>query len=396
MDVAVYKRHSADCVKGRTNRAFSKCGCRVWLEGYATTDAEVRAVAAVYPGYNKRGRFRLSANTRNLAQAQETARTIERRALDIVAGVTNPADQMTVVKAVDIFMTAKRNSGIEEPTLLKLEKTTARIKQFCDADGLDFLADVNLTHLTGWDWGRNFKTTLSLITNQERVKSFFRYFHNAGVIAKNPAAAWPRIKGKVDQVSGFTPAQYQRVLDAIPKAGFSGTMQTRVRALVELMRHGGLAIIDASTIERDNIVRNGNDYRIQLASRQKTSKAGQRQPIDNAIPRAVGKLLLEVLNSNPQYVFWSGGKSGSDEEKREAVKYWQKQIRTLLDCAGFPKATSHKFRHTLAIEMIRHGATFEDVAAALGNTVGVVARFYSHEWARVRVGKTDAAIKATW
>jgi len=32
------------------------------------------------------------------------------------------------------------------------------------------------------------------------------------------------------------------------------------------------------------------------------------------------------------------------------------------------------------VEMARHGATFEDVAAALGNTVAVVAKFYSHEW----------------
>jgi hypothetical protein len=61
-------------------------------------------------------------------------------------------------------------------------------------------------------------------------------------------------------------------------------------------------------------------------------------------------------------------------EKREAAKYWQKQTRILLDAAGFPNATSHKFCHSLAIEMISHGATFEDVAAALGNTVGVVAK----------------------
>src|SRR5690349_813397 len=83
-------------------------------------------------------------------------------------------------------------------------------------------------------------------------------------------------------------------------------------------------------------------------------------------------------------------------EKREAVKHWQEQVRALLDAVGLPNATSHEFRHTLAIEMIRHGATFEDVAAALGNTVGVVAKFYSHEWAKVRQGRTDAAIQATW
>src|SRR5439155_19895340 len=110
----------------------------------------------------------------------------------------------------------------------------------------------------------------------------------------------------------------------------------------------------------------------------------------------VGKMLLQVLNGNARYVFWTGGRSGSDAEKRDGVKYWQKQIRQLLDAAGLPDATSHMFRHTLAIELIRSGATFEDVAGCLGNTVAVVSKFYSHEWNKVRQHKTDAAIKAAW
>jgi integrase len=165
-----------------------------------------------------------------------------------------------------------------------------------------------------------------------------------------------------------------------------------------VMRYAGLAIIDAATLERSNIREADGHYRIYLSSRQKTSKRHTLQAIDNAIPAKVAKELLTVLNGNPRYVFWHGGKSGegTDQEKREAVKHWQKKMRVLLDTAGFPNATSHKFRHTLAVEMIRAGASFEDVAAALGNTVGVVAKFYSHEWAKVRQGRTDKAIKATW
>jgi integrase len=142
----------------------------------------------------------------------------------------------------------------------------------------------------------------------------------------------------------------------------------------------------------------GADYRVQLKTRQKTSKKEHLQAIDNLLPRKVGAALVAVLNGNPRFIFWTGGRSGagSDAEKREAVKYWQKIIRRLLDAAGFPNATSHKFRHTLAINMIHHGATFEDVAAALGNSVAVVAKFYSHEWNKVRQHKTDAAIQAAW
>lgn len=44
----------------------------------------------------------------------------------------------------------------------------------------------------------------------------------------------------------------------------------------------------------------------------------------------------------------------------------------------------------------RHVSTSKDVAVALCNTVGVVAKFYSHKWAKARQGRTDAAIKAAW
>lgn len=176
-------------------------------------------------------------------------------------------------------------------------------------------------------------------------------------------------------------------------------VEHKLRALVLAMRYAGLAIIDAACLERSQIVRKGTDYRIQLKSRQKTSKRESLQPIDNAIPPFVGKEIMAVLNGNPRYVFWNrDGHDSANEvnEKRVVTRYWQRWIRALLDAAGFPNATSHKFRHTLAIEMIRHGATFEDVAAALGNTVGVVAKFYSHEWAKVRQSRTDAALKAAW
>ena len=157
-------------------------------------------------------------------------------------------------------------------------------------------------------------------------------------------------------------------------------------------------IIDAACLEREQIIREGKSYRVRLTSRQKTSKKAHPQMIDNAIPPDLGWDLVSGLNTNTRYVFWNkpGEDPATPAEKRDAVKFWQKQVRALLDSLGLPSATSHRFRHTLAIEMIRHGATFEDVAAALGNTVAVVAKFYSHEWNKVRQGRTDAAIMAAW
>lgn len=360
--------------------------------------------------------YRLKTGSRSWEGAEEAKRRLEEK-LSGKRPAKPDATRLLIADAVDTFMKAKRNAGLEEPTLQKLQKVCDRIRDFSQDSDLLFLDEVDLTHISTWPWDRYLNTTHSLRTNQERVRSFFRYFHNAGLISKNPAAAWQRIKGKTEQVSGFSAAEFERILAAIPKVErkqtYSGKerknairmqkgtkdLQQKLRALVLVMRYAGLAIIDAAGLERSQIVRKGKDYRIQLRSRQKTSKRENLQGINNAIPPFVGEELMAVLNGNPRYVFWNRDESkgdGEETEKRDAVKYWQKWIRALLDTAGLPEATSHKFRHTLAIEMIRHGASFEDVAAALGNTVGVVAKFYSHEWAKVRQSRTDAALKAAW
>jgi hypothetical protein len=53
-------------------------------------------------------------------------------------------------------------------------------------------------------------------------------------------------------------------------------------------------------------------------------------------------------------VFWNynGDGPASDEQKRAvSEKFFQRYMRTLLEKARLPDATSHKFRHTLAIEI---------------------------------------------
>jgi len=398
--ITIFVRHSKDC-KYAGDEFCRRCHCRKHFR------------------YTRDGKqHRKQAGTRSWAEAEERKRELE----DQLAGRAPIEDQaekrLSVADACDSYMKAKKNAGLEAPSLQKLQKVVDRIGRFCAEQDLKFIDEVNLTHVSMWDWAQYFKTTHSLRTNQNRVRAFFRFFHDAGVIQRNPTTAWKRIKGKTEQVSGFSREEFDRVLAAIPtverriirsskekratrEQTLKGTplLQQRLRALVLLMRYSGLAIIDAVSLEKSNVVHKGKEFRVQIKTRQKVSKRDVLQAIDNAIPEYVGQELLAVLNTNPRYIFWNRGEheSGNEEaEKRKATGYWQKWIRALLDCAGFPDATSHKFRHTLAIEMIRHGATFEDVAAALGNTVGVVAKFYSHEWAKVRQGRTDAAIKAAW
>jgi len=379
--ITIFVRHSPGC-KYAGDEFCKRCNCRKhlrWTQG----------------GVQQRRK----AGTRSWGEAEEQKRRLE----DQLAGRTpqvDPAEKRTPIdEAVRLFMAAKKNDGLEPPSLAKLQKSVDRVQAFAEGAGLYFLDDINLTHVSTWPWTNYFKTTHTLRNNQSRVKSFFRYFETAGVLPANPAKAWKSIKGKVEQVSGFTAEEYARILKAIPKCGWSEEMQLKMRALVQVMRYAGLAMIDACCLERSQIQHGKGEYRIRLKSRQKTAKKAHLQPIDNAIPVEAGQDLVAVLNGNPRYVFWNyrGEGAASDEQKRAvSEKFFQRYMRTLLDQAELPKATSHRFRHTLAIEMIRHGASFEDVAATLGNTVAVVAKFYSHEWAKVRQRRTDKAVKATW
>ena len=378
--VTIFVRHSADC-KYSGDEFWKRCNCRKHFR---------------YTLHGKQ--YRRKAGTRSWEEAEKKKRELE----DQLAGrMPEQTETRTpIADAVKLFMQAKKNDGLEPPSLAKLQKSVDRVQAFAEQGGLYYLEDINLTHVSTWPWTNYFTTTHALRNNQSRVKSFFRYFETAGKLPANPAKAWKSVKGKVEQVSGFTAEEYQNILKAIPGCGWSREMQLKMRALVQVMRYAGLAMVDACCLERSQIHRDKKgQYRIQLKSRQKTSKKAHLQPIDNAIPIKVGEDLLAVLNGSPRYVFWnfSGDGPASDEQKRAvSEKYFQRYMRTLLDKAELPNASSHKFRHTLAIEMIRHGATFEDVAAALGNTVAVVAKFYSHEWAKVRQRRTDKAIRAAW
>jgi len=65
------------------------------------------------------------------------------------------------------------------------------------------------------------------------------------VIARNPAAAWKRIKGKVEQVSDFTADEYNKIADGAKKNG-----SQKLYLLIRVMRYGGLGIIDAALVVR--------------------------------------------------------------------------------------------------------------------------------------------------
>ena len=152
------------------------------------------------------------------------------------------------------------------------------------------------------------------------------------------------------------------------------------------MKHSGLAIRDAVTLPRSEILRD-KYYRI-VTSRQKTGTH-----VSVPIPDAVAKEILTVLNGNPQYVFWNTGTG----KEQSLVTNWQHDLRTVFRTAFGQKTdfTPHCLRDTFAVDLLSEGTPMEEVARALGNSQKVCEKHYA-KWVGSRQARLDSFVTASW
>ncbi|HVI77072.1 MAG TPA: site-specific integrase [Candidatus Acidoferrum sp.] len=160
----------------------------------------------------------------------------------------------------------------------------------------------------------------------------------------------------------------------------------RIKTFVLLLRHSGLRIQDATCLETERL--HGDDLMLR------TQKTGQ--DVFVPLPPDVADALRSqaTKNSNSRYFFWSGnGKALS------AVSSWQRTLRKVLKDARVSKGQNmmiaHRFRDTLATELLANGVPIEDVAAILGNSVKVCEKHYS-AWVKARQVRLTDRVRATW
>jgi integrase len=63
--------------------------------------------------------------------------------------------------------------------------------------------------------------------------------------------------------------------------------------------------------------------------------------------------------------------------------------------SGVAKAHAHRFRHTLATELLGAGASFEEVADILGNSPEIVRKHYA-KWSTARQARIDTLMDKVW
>ena len=89
--------------------------------------------------------------------------------------------------------------------------------------------------------------------------------------------------------------------------------------------------------------------------------------------------------------FWTG-----NGKLQKAVADWQGRLQKLSVLAGVPEIWAHRFRDTMAVQLLFAGVPIERVAILLGRTsVRVTEKHYS-SWIRELQEQAEAEVRRTW
>lgn len=334
--------------------------------------------------------FRKQAGTRSWTEAEDA----KARLVAQLSGQPIPKDKsgFPLAEAIKLFRADKDNQGVTDTVKGKYERELDRLRLFCEAQSIFTVQALTRELFIAYaaTWPELYPSTATRYQVQARLKHFLRFCLDSGWLDRAPKLT----KIRVDETPTLplTDKEYAALLKAIPTAFGSGSYPkdkpAKVRALVQLMRWTGLAIRDAVTLERSEIVKDGELTRI-VTSRQKTGTH-----VSVPIKPDVATELLKVLNGNPRYVFWSGNGLESS-----TVTHWQDDMRTLFKAAKIESEghmRSHRLRDTFAVDLLQKGVPLEEVSKLLGHdSIKTTEKSYA-KWVKSRQDRLDKLVTATW
>jgi integrase/recombinase XerD len=369
--VTIFVRHSPDCPY-KAEETYRGCRCRKHLRWS-------------YRGHQKR----LSAKTRSWSEAEKQRTKLLRQFGQTDDPVLESPDRTTIQQAIDTFLTRKRTENVSDGVVKKYDRELARLQRFCSDRGKMFPEALTLPLLEEFraTWTSDYPSTQTRASVQQRLKGFLRFCHDARWLLQIPRLS--TIKVSEPPTLPLSDKQFETLLGKIPVCFPDAERAKKVRALVRLMRHSGLAITDGVTLERNELQHDSKKklYRI-VTSRQKTGTH-----VSVPIPEDVALEALAVLNGNPKYFFWTG-----TSKAQSAVTNWQHDLRTLFRAAFGQKTdfTPHSLRDTFACDLLSKGVPLEEVSKLLGHeSVKTTERSYA-AWVTARQDRLDSLVTATW
>ena len=365
--LTIWRRHSETCPHRDKGRDYLKCNCSLYADGYL----------------NGKRTLKKSLRTRDMARARKRAMALE----DPDAPV-----HMPVIKAVDAFM--EHCATLGDSTQRKYKNSLEKLKRFCAERDVDEVTDLTTETLDAFraarraGIGTDSKGIGPRTADKELqlLRQFFGFCVDRTWINRNIAKA---IKGarnlKPNEIEPFSANEMTRIVAACDTFGRGAYERARARAVILLLRHTALRIGDVAMLARDRVTwdQEGARWRIFL----RTEKTGS--PVFLPIPNALKQALDAVPvprggEADSEYYFWNGTTS-----VRAVKGIAERTLAAVFKESKVQRAHAHRFRHTLATELLGRGASFEDVADVLGNSPAIVRKHYA-KWSPARQRRIDA------
>jgi len=90
------------------------------------------------------------------------------------------------------------------------------------------------------------------------------------------------------------------------------------------------------------------------------------------------------------YLFWSGNGT-----RRTAIDTASRTLEVVFRASGVAGACSHRFRHTLTMEVLELGGTIEDADDILGDSEAIIRKHYA-KWSRGRQSRITTLLNKLW
>jgi site-specific recombinase XerD len=317
-------------------------------------------------------RVRLSLKTRDLQRAARRLTEME----DRISG----KPRKTIADAVSAFHAQHQGKAAE--TKRKYKRILGFLVDFCANASIHYLDQVNVETMDGYSVWRA-KTGWAWIKEVELLRQFFEFGRDREWTVKNPARSLKRPRMiEANHIVPYTKQEVIAIIAACDQMGRTSYERRRARAMTLLMRYAGLRISDVVTLSRDHI----------RGARLEERAIKNHRLIRVELPSSVIEA-LEVL-PRPKSAGEQNRRFFSNDTAnlRSLVKGAWRTMAAVFKQAGVKQAHPHRFRHTLASELLGKGGTLGEVAAILGDSAATISRYYA-KWTPEYQDRQDILIR---
>ena len=249
------------------------------------------------------------------------------------------------------FIATKRVQGLSENTLQRYIYEIKKLLAFLQKD----LNDVTTFDLRYY---LSMRKEVSIQTGKEIsnrtldgmrrcIRSFFSFLYVEGLIDKNPSAALTQIKYEKKVKKSFSDTDLEKLRRSCKTV--------RDRALIEFLYSTGCRVSEVVRINRNDINFDNNSVLVL----GKGSK--QREVYINEVAMLYLKEYLES-RSDPYPALFIG--KGTDRLHKNGI---EALLRRIGEAASVENVYPHRYRRTMATNMINRGAQIQEVSVLLGH-----------------------------